>query len=204
MRARVVPSSIDLADGDDAATALLARVTAGDERALAALYDRYAERCHALAMQLVGDHNDADEVIEATFWQAWRTAGQFDRGRGTVASWLLTITRSRALDLLRTRKRESARTVSLDGDDQLDERISAVHDWQGDLGPETAERRTLVLRALAALPEAQRRVIELAYFAGLSQSEIAARDHVPLGTVKTRCRLALRALRESLGPLALV
>nr|MCU0634883.1 sigma-70 family RNA polymerase sigma factor [Gemmatimonadaceae bacterium] len=172
------------------------------ERALAALYQRFAERCHALAMQLVGDRTDADEVIEATFWQAWRTAGRFERSRGSVASWLLTITRSRALDLLRTRKREGARLVSLDGDDQLDERISAVHDWTGDLGPERAERRTLVLRALDALPAAQRRVIELAYFGGLSQTEIAERDAVPLGTVKTRCRLALRALRESLAPLA--
>jgi RNA polymerase sigma-70 factor (ECF subfamily) len=202
MRSRLVPPLVDLADGDDAATVLLARVTAGDERALAVLYDRYADRCHALALQLVGEHADADDVIEAAFWQAWRTAGQFDRTRGTVASWLLTITRSRALDMLRTRKREQARSISLDGDDQLDERISAVHDWRGDLGPENAERRALVLRALAALPESQRRVIELAYFGGLSQSEIANHDRVPLGTVKTRCRLALRTLRDSLAPLA--
>lgn len=202
MRPLLVPPTADVADGDDAATALVARVTAGDERALAMLYDRYAERCHALALQLVGEPADADDVIEAAFWQAWRSAAQFDRTRGTVASWLLMITRTRALDLLRSRKRDAARTVSLDGDDALDERIAAVHDWPGDLVAETAERRTLVLRALAALPAAQRRVIELAYFGGLSQSEIATRDHVPLGTVKTRCRLALRALRESLAPLA--
>jgi RNA polymerase sigma-70 factor, ECF subfamily len=198
----LVPDPADVAASDDAASALLARVAAGDERALTILYDRYASRCHALAHQLVREHADADEVIEATFWQAWRTAGQFDPKRGSVSSWLLTITRSRALDLLRSRGREQARTVSLDGDDQLDERISGVHDWQGDLAPEHAERRAIVLRALAALPVSQRRVIELAYFGGLSQSEIAERDQLPLGTVKTRCRLALRALRDSLAPLA--
>jgi RNA polymerase sigma-70 factor, ECF subfamily len=202
MSTALLPDVADVLAGDDAATAVLARVAAGDERALSMLYDRYASRCHALAQQLVRQLSDADEVIEATFWQAWRTAAQFDRRRGSVASWLLTITRSRALDLLRARTREQARTISLDGDDQLDERISAVQDWQGELGPEHAERRALVLRALAALPATQRRVIELAYFGGLSQSEIADRDRVPLGTVKTRCRLALRTLRESLAPLA--
>jgi RNA polymerase sigma-70 factor (ECF subfamily) len=185
----------------DPAAEWLARIAAGDERALARLYDRYAERAHALALQLTGDPSDADEVVEAAFWQAWQTAGRYEASRGTVASWLLVITRTRAIDLIRRRRREAARLVSLDADDGLDARLAAMSDWSGDLAPELSERRSIVLRALAALPVAQRRVIELAYFAGLSQSEIADRCALPLGTVKTRCRLALRTLRHALAPL---
>jgi RNA polymerase sigma-70 factor (ECF subfamily) len=177
---------------------LLTRMAAGDDRALAELYDRHGRLTFSLACALLGDRADAEEVAADTFLQAWRSAGRFDPRRGSVTTWLAMMARSRALDLLRARGRGS----------QALERARA----SGATGPELvptdspegiADRLRIqdrVRRALSDLPEAQRRVIELAYFGGLSQSEIAATLNEPLGTVKTRTRAAMDKLRQALGP----
>jgi RNA polymerase sigma-70 factor, ECF subfamily len=144
---------------------------------------------------------DAEDVSAAVFAQLWRTAAQYDATRGTVAAWLCTITRTRALDLLRARKRrERAEDAASHADEQGLALPLAQPPRSPDADVELGEARQVVARSLAALPEPQRRVIELAYFGGLSQSDIAETLQEPLGTVKTRMRSALEKLRQSLGP----
>ena len=181
---------------------LVARMAAGDERALGELYDRHAATAYALAMAIVGERADAEEVVADAFAQVWRTSAQFDPARGSVPAWLATITRTRALDLLRARGRR-ARAIdraAAAADGGLAAPLAETGDMP-DRGVERAEARRLVTRSLAELPEPQRRVLELAYFGGLTQSEIAAALQEPLGTVKTRIRAGLEKLRGSLAPL---
>jgi len=188
--------------GSEPDRALVARMAAGDERALGDLYDRHGAMAYALALAIVGERADAEEAVADAFGQAWRQAGQFDPARGSVPAWLATITRTRALDLVRARGRRAralARAASEIGEG-LAAPLAAAGDAP-DRGVERAEARRLVVRVLAELPELQRRVIELAYFGGLSQSEIAAELQEPLGTVKTRMRTAMEKLRGSLAPL---
>ena len=188
-------ASPGVADGE-----LAARMHAGDERALGALYDRYAGLVHRTVVRTIGDPDDADEVVEETFWQAWRQADRFDPGRAGMSTWLAMIARSRALDHVRGQSRAmQARTGSLaDGEaDELEDagRPSPLDD------AEAEERRRRVAAAMAALPAEQRRTVELAYFGGLSQREIAAATGEPLGTIKTRVRLALLKLKGALAAL---
>src|SRR5436190_2993970 len=181
---------------------LIERIASGDERALGDLYDRHGRMTYALAFAIVRERADAEEVVVDAFGQAWRTAPQFDPARGTVAAWLATITRTRALDLLRARGRR-ARAVerAARGDvDGLAVPLGGVA-VAPDREMEQREASGLVRRSLAELPEAQRRVIELAYFGGLTQNEIATELQEPLGTVKTRMRAGMEKLRGSLAPL---
>jgi len=155
--------------------------------------------------RILRSDGDVEDVIEETFWQAWRQADRFVEGRGSVQTWLLTIARSRALDRLRAAKRR--REESLDEPGALDAVSAAPDDLppssasDPSLGVERAERRRLVLAALADLPGEQRQALELGYFGGLSQTEIAEQTGQPLGTVKTRMRLAMQKLRERLAVL---
>lgn len=182
--------------------ALVERMAAGEERALGELYDRHGGVAYALALAIVREGADAEEVVADAFGQVWRHAMQYDPGRGSVAAWLATITRTRALDLVRARGRrtravERAAQADVDG---LATPLGSAAD-QPDRGIERQEARRLVARSLRELPEPQRRVIELAYFGGLSQTEIATELHEPLGTVKTRMRAGMEKLRTSLAPL---
>ncbi len=174
-------------------------MSAGDDAALAQLYDRWSRPVFSLVLHLVRDADDAEDVVEEAFWQAWRQASRYDRSRGEVGTWLLTIARTRALDRLRSRRRlreEPLTPVTL-GDSDGGGATSRSEDPS--VKAEASERRTVVAKALQTLPKEQREVLELAYFAGLSQSEIADRTGQPLGTVKTRTRLAAQKLRECLG-----
>lgn len=181
--------------------ALLARAAAGDERALGLLYDRHAATAYALARAIVKSGTDAEDVVAATFAQAWRGAAGYDPSRGSVSGWLCTIARSRALDLLRARKRRArAEEEAASGDaDGLAIPLAAPAPAP-DASLDGEEARALVARSLAALPDPQRRVIEMAYFGGLSQSDIAEELSEPLGTVKTRMRAGLEKLRRALAP----
>jgi RNA polymerase sigma-70 factor, ECF subfamily len=182
--------------------ALVARMAAADERALGELYDRHGGMAYALALAIVREGADAEEVVADAFGQVWRSAPQYDPGRGSVAGWLATITRTRALDLVRARGRRTRaveRAAQADADGLAAPLATAAD--QPDRGIERQEARRLVARSLGELPEPQRRVIELAYFGGLSQTEIAAELQEPLGTVKTRMRAAMEKLRGSLAPL---
>lgn len=180
---------------------LLARVALADERALAELYDRYARLAFSLAIAVVGDAADAEEVVSDAFAQLWRSASSFDAERGSVMAWVVTIVRTRALDRLRAQRRRSR---------AIERSTILSEDGAGPLVPEAqlaeratelTEARALVTRALDGLPPTQRRVIELAYFGGLSQSEIAEQLSEPLGTVKTRMRGGMERMRTLLMPL---
>jgi RNA polymerase sigma-70 factor, ECF subfamily len=180
--------------------ALIGRVAAGDESAFSALFDRWHTVVRAVADRILADADEADDVVEETFWQTWRGAARFDASRGSVQTWLLTIARTRSLDRLRARRRrreESADTA----DDEGSSSVSALTADQGadpSAGAEHEEQRRMIRTALAGLPAEQRTTLELAYYEGLSQSEIADRMNEPLGTVKTRTRMALQKLRGAL------
>lgn len=184
-----------LASRDSADLALLERMRGGDEGALATLYDSWCDRVNSLAVHLLRDARDAEDIVEETFWQAWRSAARYDASRGTVGAWLLTITRSRALDRIRAKRRRPE-------DATLDDVPEAAAPGGSAADAVVADETGRTVRAaLEELPVEQRQAIELAYFNGLSQSEIAEKTGLPLGTVKTRMRLAMNKLRERLASL---
>ena len=174
---------------------LIVRVARGDESALSKLYDETSRLIFGLTLRILGDKATAEEVLLDVYCQVWRQAASYDSSRGAPLAWLMTIARSRSIDRLRAGKQDQQRRESLDA---VGDQPSAI-----DNPEETgviAERRALVRSALASLTPEQRQVIELAYYGGLSHSEIAERLEQPLGTVKTRTRLGMMKLREMLSP----
>jgi len=173
----------------------------GDEQALSGLYDRFSGVVFSLAARILGDEDDAAEVTLDTFTQAWLRAADFDPGRSTVTTWLCVMARSRAIDRMRARRSQRdrvARATQRTGGEPVG-MASRAADANDAL--ENTQRRRHIQRAMTALPEPQRRAIELAYFDGLSQSQIASRLGVPLGTIKTRIRSGMRTLKDLLEPL---
>lgn len=189
------PPSARLADHD-----LVARAARGDEQAIGTLYDRYGGVLYAVAYRIVGQRADAEDVVIEAFAQAWREAIRFEAARGSVAGWLTMIARSRALDAVRARSRRDRITASAAADQP--QSSPAMGAWRADPSDsyDYAERRQQVQAALQTLSSPQRQAIELAFFEGLSQSEIAERLQEPLGTIKTRVRLGMQKLRDSLRP----
>jgi RNA polymerase sigma-70 factor (ECF subfamily) len=173
----------------------LRRMASGDGHGAAELYDRHAGSIYSLVLRILGDEGDAEDVVQEVFTQAWRNAGKYDASRGAVAAWLLVMARSRAIDRLRARRsRPEGQTVA-------DDRVMSMLPSPGpDVASELldAEQVRRMQQALASLPLLQRAAIELAYYEGLSQREIAERLEEPLGTIKTRIRLGLLKLRDTL------
>jgi RNA polymerase sigma-70 factor, ECF subfamily len=181
--------------------ALVAAMAKGDERAASSLYDRHSSVMFGLAVRMVGESADAEEVVIDAFGQAWRDAARYDSTRGTVAGWLTTIVRTRALDLIRARGRRAKMTDNAAA--QVDTAVGMGEGFpQPDRQVSDGERAGAVTIALESLPEAQRRVIELAFFEGLTHHEVSERLAEPLGTVKTRIRLGMQKLRDMLGHVA--
>lgn len=166
------------------APGLIRQIATGDAEALASFYDLYAGLVNGLALRILRDVADAEDVVQEVFVQVWRQAGRFDPSRGSSAAWVCTMARTRALDRLRRR-------------------TSRREDGPEEAPPPTAvpptEDALAVRKALDALSSDQRRALELAYYEGLTQTEIAERLAQPLGTVKTRIRTAMLRLREVLG-----
>jgi RNA polymerase sigma-70 factor (ECF subfamily) len=165
---------------------LLERLTSGDSAALGEFYDRYAALVNGLALRILRNVAEAEDVVQEVFVQVWRQAERYDPARGSAEAWLCMIARSRALDRLRrraARREESSDTLEAAGAES----------------PRT-EEALAVRKALESLTGDQRRALELAYYEGLTQSEIAERLHEPLGTIKTRIRTAMIRLRDVLGP----
>jgi RNA polymerase sigma-70 factor (ECF subfamily) len=173
------------------------RLQAREPQALGALYDQLAPLVHAVLLRMLGDRTEAEEVLLETFWQVWNSAKDYDPSRGTLEAWVTTIARSRALDRLRARQKLRSGLALYAQEGRVLPTASAPM-------PEAValqgERAQAVAAALEALSEEQRRPIELAYYEGLSQAEIAGRLGQPLGTIKTRIRLGLTRLRHVLQP----
>jgi RNA polymerase sigma-70 factor (ECF subfamily) len=164
---------------------LIARIHAGDEQAMAAVYDRYAPLVYSVALRILKNAAAAEDVLQEVFLQLWRNPGAFDSARGQLAPWLAAVTRNRAIDALRKRKPE----------EELEEFVIAG----GSQGEDQAATAVLVSKVRAVVdgmaPET-RSLIEMAFFEGLTHSEIAAKTGQPLGTVKTRVRAGLTYLRK--------
>ena len=174
-------------------SALIARIAAGDRDAFSRFYDLLAPTAFGLIRRVLRDPEAAAEVLQEVFWQVWREAPQYDAGRGSPEAWLVMRAKTRAIDRLRSIRRRDRTFVA-----PVDESVAQRNDGPAENPAVVAEDRGLVQMALAQLPEPQRRVIELAFFEGLTQSEIATRLGEPLGTVKTRARLGLERLRGAL------
>jgi RNA polymerase sigma-70 factor (ECF subfamily) len=186
------PQFVDLADAD-----LIGLASEGDARALEVLYDRYSRVVFSFALRIVGDQQLAEEVLQEVFFRAWQQGSAFKAARGSFITWLLSITHNMAIDEVRKRRRRPQKADSAEPETML----AAIPDSGPDVEDEVwlSSVRDTIEGALEQLPPAQREAIELAYFQGLTQREIAETLGEPLGTIKTRMRLGLQKLRERLG-----
>ena len=183
---------MDHTTGDVPGNDLVTRLAARDMDAAAELYDRHAAQIYALARRIVRNDGDAEDVVQEVFSQAWRTADRYESRRGSVLGWLLMMTRTRAIDKIRAKHSRP----DVDGV-ALPDSIQAI-DVPAPDRLVAAEEAGRVRDALLSLPDPQRTALELAYYEGLTQSEIADRLAEPLGTIKTRMRTALSVLRTRL------
>jgi RNA polymerase sigma-70 factor (ECF subfamily) len=175
--------------GGAADNSLVSAIRSGDENAMATLYDRYSPIVYSVALRVLGDTGAAEDVLQEVFMQLWRNPGGFDSSRGNLAAWLAVISRNRAIDAIRKRRPDT---------DIADVIVSVEPDLAGDA--ERARAMEKVRGALGAMPPAQRSALEMAYFEGLTHTEIAAKTGEPLGTIKTRIRAGLLALRKAFNP----
>ena len=175
---------------------LVEQAARGRRGAVRRLFQQFSSMAYSLALRIGGNEADAEEVLVDSFFQVWKQAGRYDASRGTVAGWILNIVRSRAIDTLRSRLRV------VRSEKKIQEGEEAFPVVAPPPSPEKQairrEEKAVVQEAMQELPEDQRLVIDLAYFHGLSQSEIATQLGKPLGTVKTRTRLAMQKLRRTL------
>ncbi len=169
---------------------IIVRLRAKDQAALDVLYERYSGLVYALALRIVHQPADAEDVVIETFWQLWQQAADYNDERGQLRSWIVTIGRSRALDRLRSMRRNPMA--------ESEEFNQPVADDNPEQETWMSEQSSIVRRALVSLPTDQRQALELAYYHGLSQSEVAGKLGEPLGTIKTRMRLGMMKLRDQL------
>jgi RNA polymerase sigma-70 factor, ECF subfamily len=162
-------------------------VRSGDQQAMGELYDRYSSLIYSVALRMLGDTGAAEDILQEVFMQLWRKPAVFDSARGSLAAWLAVIARNRAIDAIRKRKPET----------DIEDVIVSV---EPDLAGEAERNRTAdhIRRKVSEMPDLQRSALEMAFFEGLTHSEIAAKTGTPVGTVKTRIRTALISLRTAL------
>ena len=166
--------------------ALVSAIRSGDQGAMAALYDRYSPIVYSVALRVLGDTGAAEDVVQDIFMQLWRNPASFDSSRGSLGAWLAVISRNRAIDGLRRRRPES---------EVEDVFVSVTPDLAAEADRARAAERVRGL--LGGMPVAQRAALEMAYFEGMTHTEIAAKTGEPLGTIKTRIRAGLTALRKA-------
>ena len=172
---------------------LMSRVARGDADALGELYDQYGRVVFGVLYRMLGSPESAEEVAQNAFHSVWRQAGTYRPERGSVRTWLLAIARNAAIDWRRSKGNRMAR------DTVIDDALALVDDMRVEERVIASLRAQRVRAAVAALPREQREVLTLAFWSGLSQTEIASRTGAPLGTVKSRVRLGMSRLRESLA-----
>jgi RNA polymerase sigma-70 factor, ECF subfamily len=183
---------------EDVDAALIQRLRRRDANALAELYDRYGRLAYSLILRVVRDTGVAEDLVQETFLRVWNRVQGFDAEKGSIGPWLLAVARNRAIDYLRSTTGRARNSLEL----EAVEIPSLYNDMEKDLL--VADKARRVKAAMEKLSENQRQVIELAYFEGLSQSEMAERMGQPLGTVKTWVRTALKNLRDELGARAVL
>jgi RNA polymerase sigma-70 factor, ECF subfamily len=190
-------SPLDLITAADAD--LIGLAARGEARALEVLYDRYAGVVFSFALRIVSERQLAEEILQEAFFRAWQQGGSFSAGRGSFITWLLSITHNLAIDEIRRRRRRPQKADSEEPEQILDSvaDTGAGADVEGEVW--LGALRDTIGQALSELPPAQREALEMAYFRGLTQREIAEALGEPLGTIKTRMRLGLQKLREALG-----
>ena len=174
-------------------TKLMARVVKGDSHAFGQLYDQSSALLYSLAVRILGNREDAVDLLQEVYLEVWRKIVRYDVGRGTPIAWLITLTRSRAIDRLRAHGARARRPAGGASNDQATDRYPALLESHAD-----QELRGLVSGALTDIPQPQRQAIELAYYDGLSHAEIAAQLNEPLDAVKTRIKLGMSKLWDSL------
>lgn len=186
--------AVDADEHDE--TSLIRAMANGDADAMGILYDRYSRAVYSFALRILGDRAHAEELLQEVFFRAWRQSHRFNTQRGTFVTWLLSITHNMAIDEIRKQNR---RPKKADSDDPV-RMLGNIRDEDPPVEElaEIAVLRDHIFHAMDHLPESQRSCIELAYFRGMTQREIAELQGEPLGTVKTRMRLAIRKLREHL------
>jgi RNA polymerase sigma-70 factor (ECF subfamily) len=166
---------------------LLTRIQSGDQTAMSALFDRYGTMVYSVALRVLKDASEAEDVMQEIFIQVWQRPGAFVSGKGSLAGWLAVVARNRSIDVIRRRRpMEPVELFALPASTNV---------------ASEAERDSLLGKirgAMGALPDEQRKPLEMAFFEGLSHSEIAEKTGDPLGTIKTRIRLALGAIRKAL------
>lgn len=172
-------------------SALIERIMARDENALSAIYDRYSGMVFSVLVRILKDSQAAEEVLQDLFLQLWREAQRFDSSRGSLPAWLMVIARNRGISRLRGRNRRALVETSED-------LAAGYAPWLDNVEQEAARAEIVgkVRAAMREMPREQRQVVELAYFEGMTQTEIAAHTETPLGTVKTRMRTAIQSLRQ--------
>ena len=171
---------------DSSDARLILSVRSGDQQAMGALFDRYSSLVYSVALRVLGDTGAAEDILQEVFMQLWRKPAVFDSARGSLAAWLAVIARNRAIDAIRKRKPET---------DIEDVIVSVEPDFAGEAERNRAAEH--IRRKLSEMPEPQRSALEMAFFEGLTHSEIATKTGTPLGTIKTRIRTALISLRTA-------
>nr|WP_130486001.1 ECF RNA polymerase sigma factor SigK [Microcella putealis] len=188
-----VATDVDAAPVVDQATALLVRVADGDQRAFSELYDLMASRMLGLVRHVLKDHAQSEEVVQEVLLEVWQTASRFDPNKGKAVTWMLTMAHRRAIDRVRSAQASRDRDTKI-GIRDLGREVDTVSE-----SAEISIEHKRVEKAMARLSDLQRQAVELAYYGGYTQSEVAEMLNIPLGTVKTRLRDGLIRLRTELG-----
>jgi RNA polymerase sigma-70 factor (ECF subfamily) len=199
----VFPEIIPQLDGTDGSflcdEVLMQEITQRRQQALKELYSRYSRSLRALIGSVVHEESEADDVLQESFLQIWREAHHYSPKAGKPLGWVITIARRRAID--RVRRRDSYRRAKQRFEDEIKPRTQSVRSSAADKEVSQSDLRQFLGKQMETLPKVQREAVELAYFGGMSQREIAATTNTPLGTVKTRLQLGLRKLTQCVRPL---
>ena len=197
--AKPVPASVQVDPGAPSDVDLMLGIQKEDEDALSQLYDRYNGIIKALILRIIHDETSADDLLQEVFMEIWNQAKNFSAEKGKPLGWMVTLTRRRAIDALRKKQAYARAEERLQAEPEQQPLAWVENVTEKDI--EAGDRRVLMAKIIQSLPEPQQRVIELAFFQGMSQREIAFHTNIPLGTVKTRLELGLKKIYDGLKEL---